>query len=158
MTRRDGDSARRRGPLGWPAGRFDHAVLPLRVVAATAWPGFVVGHMLAFGSPHGPGTAHGTVDVHLLELGLLGQLLTGLAGLLVTGVLLLSARHALRSDDRLPLRTTVLAAAAVQVSLFGLIEVAERGWAVAAALSDPAVATGLAVQAVVAAVAVAGLT
>jgi hypothetical protein len=117
----------------------------LLIVAATAWAGMVLAHVLAYALAY-PAAAHR--DAHLLATGH-GWLPAALASLLgvVPVAVALTAVRALRSSGR-PLSTRWLAA--IQVAGYLVVEVAERGLDMAAAIADPAVLAGIAVQVVVA--------
>src|SRR5918992_264136 len=118
------------------------------LVAAAGWAGVVAGHLggylLAI-----PGGERRSAHLEATGHGGFGMLVTaaavaGAVALLCTMV----GGRAERSRIR-PVQTTLLLAA-VQVPAFLLLEVAERGYSPAAAVSDPSVVVGLGVQAVLA--------
>lgn len=118
------------------------------LVASAAWGGVIVGHLGGYlaAFPTGPERA---AHLHASGHGSFGMLaaaaaVAGLVALLCTGL-------RSRSSGRSPrVWTAALALAAVQVPGFLVLEVAERHFSLGAALADPAVVLGLAVQVIVA--------
>lgn len=114
--------------------------------AATSFVGVVLAHAVSYVSPFGEAAGgHGPSHEHF-------HLLITAACLLVPLILLLGVRGALRGDGPVEVRRVGVRIAAVQVTGFGLLELAERGFHVAATFTDPVVVAGLVLQLLVAAV------
>lgn len=120
------------------------------VAAGAAWAGLVLGHALSYllAYPSGPER-----HVQLLATGhrWLGPAVLSL-GAAVPAVLVAAASRAVRTGASSP-RGLLPRLAAVQTAAFLAIEVAERGFDLAWALTDPAVLLGLVIQVAVAAAA-----
>jgi hypothetical protein len=118
------------------------------LVAAAGWAGVVAGHLGGYllAIPGGERRAR------YLEATGHGSFGTLVAAAAVAGAiaLLCAALSGRAARSRVGLVPTTLALAAVQMPGFLVLEAAERGFSPAAALSDPAVVLGLAVQALVA--------
>jgi hypothetical protein len=111
-----------------------------------AWIGLVVGHVGAYALAY---PSAGDRHAHLLLTGhgWMGPAMLSL-GAAIPAVLAVAAVRAARGGP-MPVRLTAARLAGAQVLAFLFVEVAERHTDVAAALSDPAVLTGVVVQIVV---------
>lgn len=123
----------------------------IALTAALAWVGVVVGHVVAYLLTY---PSQGIRHVHLEITGheWLGLATASLLAA-VPVILLASVLRSLRSDAPWTGPGLALRLLAIQLPAFFLIEVAERGWSLTGALSDPAVFAGLALLPLLAVVA-----
>jgi hypothetical protein len=118
-------------------------------LVGVAWGGVVLGHLLTYflvypSSParagHLADTGHGSFELAILSLVAAVPLALGLM-----------TRRALGSRWTFSTKGTLISLAGIQLAAFALLEYAERHFSLTAALSDPAVQLGLAVQVLIAA-------
>jgi uncharacterized PurR-regulated membrane protein YhhQ (DUF165 family) len=117
-------------------------------VAGVAWGGVVLGHLLGYALTY-PSSGARHAHLALTGHGFFGIALSyGAVALPVA--LVLTAMRALSERSGFHLRRTVVWLATAQLLAFALMELAERHFSAASALSDPAVLVGLALQLIVA--------
>jgi hypothetical protein len=120
--------------------------LRIVVIAGLAWSGMVLGHLLAYRLVYP--AAHERVG-HLLVTGHGGLPLWAVCAIACAPAVLMTTA-ALVICGRGVAGPTALWLAAIQLPSFGLMELAERGFALDALLRDPAFLVGVALQAVIA--------